>query len=299
MQLTEPILRDVFDWKNGKGIFYALAEEVSEDLPWDDVSDISNASLDLDYFVNHSGSKFLSPLVKYLLDDDTGVVSEANTYVIADLLLTKYLINWRRLWSTMSAEYNPIHNYNMTEERDLEIVKDETRVKDSDESHTGTDTLQHGKTETTTHGKTETTTHGKVQSTEHERDGSEDDFVYAFNAGEGQSRPTDSFTTHEESSDTVTDSGTTAVADSGTTAVADTGSDVQTKNLADTEDVTEDYDADNTEHEEIHRSGNIGVTTTQKMIEDDRKVWIWSYFEQIYKDLDRELTLPIFDPCRV
>ena len=53
------------------------------------------------------------------------------------------------------------------------------------------------------------------------------------------------------------------------------------------------------EDEEIHRSGNIGVTTTQKLLEEERQLWIWNYFDEIFKDLDRKLALMFHDSCRV
>ena len=53
------------------------------------------------------------------------------------------------------------------------------------------------------------------------------------------------------------------------------------------------------EEEEIHRAGNIGVTTTQKLLQEERELWLWNYFNQIFSDLDKELALAIHDPCRV
>lgn len=53
------------------------------------------------------------------------------------------------------------------------------------------------------------------------------------------------------------------------------------------------------EEEELHRAGNIGVTTTQKMIQEERELWLWNYFDQIFSDLDRELALMFHDSCRV
>lgn len=53
------------------------------------------------------------------------------------------------------------------------------------------------------------------------------------------------------------------------------------------------------EEEETHRVGNIGVTTNQKLIQEERALWIWNYFDSIFKDLDNELALAFHDPCRV
>ena len=53
------------------------------------------------------------------------------------------------------------------------------------------------------------------------------------------------------------------------------------------------------EVETTARSGNIGVTTTQAMLESERSVWMWNFFDQIYKDIDSVLALPFYDACRI
>lgn len=77
------------------------------------------------------------------------------------------------------------------------------------------------------------------------------------------------------------------------------GSDVDTKNLLDTttEDLVEATSDE--EMETISKQGNNGIYTKQRLIEEDRSLWIWNFFESVFKDLDNELTLKYFDPCRV
>ena len=53
------------------------------------------------------------------------------------------------------------------------------------------------------------------------------------------------------------------------------------------------------EEEETHRAGNIGVTTTQKLLQEERELWIWNFFDQVFSDIDRELALMFHDSCRV
>lgn len=62
---------------------------------------------------------------------------------------------------------------------------------------------------------------------------------------------------------------------------------------------TSDAVAAREETETTQRSGNIGVTTTQQMIVADRSLWLWNFFDQVYKDIDTVLSLPIYDICRV
>lgn len=261
----EPILRDVFSgWNTGNGIFDVLSTVA--DMPWKDAETVDNAVLDVAYFGNHSGGKFCAPLVKYVLNDD-GVVPAAARTTIAKIIISKYLINWQKLWETNVVSYSPIHNYDMYEQRDLETNEDNIETLDQDVYRTGTDTLQHGMVETTQHGKTDTSVTSR----------------YGLNTVDGQVKP----------SDQVVDT------QGGSTVVTDSGSDVQTKNLTDSTDARSVEDNNGTEHEEIHRYGNIGVTTSQKLVQEERDLWIWNFFEEVFRDLDKELALAFHDPCRV
>lgn len=263
----EPILRDVFDgWSTGSGIFNYIATLAGENLPWYGVETVDNSVLDISYFGNHSGGKFCAPLVKLLINDE-GVVPETARETIAKILLTKYLTNWTRLWETNVVSYSPITNYDMTETRDLETTADNIETVEDETSHTGTDTTQYG----------------RVQSTQHGRTTDEINYQYGLNTEVYEQDRSDQ----------------TQVEEGGTTVLTNSGSDVNTPNLVDSTDRNTVQDNEGTEHEVTHRIGNIGVTTNQKLIEDERNLWLWNFFDQIFKDLDRELALAFHDPCRV
>lgn len=42
------------------------------------------------------------------------------------------------------------------------------------------------------------------------------------------------------------------------------------------------------------RHGNIGVTTTQQMLQSERDLWVWHYFDRVFDDIDKILTMPIY-----
>ena len=45
----------------------------------------------------------------------------------------------------------------------------------------------------------------------------------------------------------------------------------------------------------LERSGNIGVTTSQQMIESERELWLWNFFYKIvFPDVDRILAIDIY-----
>lgn len=42
------------------------------------------------------------------------------------------------------------------------------------------------------------------------------------------------------------------------------------------------------------RRGNIGVTTSQNMIKQEREVWFWNYFDEVFKDIDSILACSVY-----
>ena len=257
----EPLLRDVFTgWNTGSGIFNVLSTVA--DMPWKDVDTIYETVLDISYFGNHSGGKFCSPLVKLVLDENGEVPATART-TIAKILISKYLKNWQHLWETNVVAYSPIHNYDMTENRVLRTADSE--AEHIDDAHTGTNSTEYGKVDTTEHGRTNT----------------EMDYRYGLNTDVEDPKPSDRIDS-TEGGDTVTTL---------------SGEDTETRDLLDTRERNKVGAGE--EEEEIHRAGNIGVTTTQKLLQEERELWIWNFFDQVFNDLDRELALMFHDSCRV
>lgn len=235
-----PVLRDVFpDWKIGNGIFDALDEV--DNMPWKDAAD--SLYLDLDYFGNHSGCKFVAPIIMNIIDQESLELIDSDRVLLATIIWTKFKEQWSRLWETNIVAYNPIHNYNMTDTRDLSKGESDSKISKTD----SVDTTEHGKTSEGT------------------------SFVYGLNNDDANGKPSDRSKSEEGGETSVT--------------VDSTYSDDSVKAAS--------------EHEETSRSGNIGVTTTQNMLTQEREVWMWNFFEQIYKDIDSVLSLSVYDPCRI
>lgn len=168
-----PLLREAFpDWKIGYGIFDALAD-VAE-LPWETYAD--SEYLDLDYFGNHSGCKFVAPVVANMVDSETGELTDSDREVLAKIIWLKFQYSWTHLWETNVVSYNPIHNYNMTDTRTLVRGDQETQndVRDS------------------------------VDSTEHGRTTESMDFVYGMNNVDQGGKPSDRSTSQEGGETVVT-----------------------------------------------------------------------------------------------
>lgn len=275
----EPILREVFaDIGNPliNGLFSQIRRawrggDLSVNVPWGD--SVDDSTLDMEYLLNHSGGKFCAPIIKSFLErggtyvNDDGTLSTDSIYLLARIIVGKYKQNWQRLWDTNVAVYSPIHNYDMHEERDLATTEDETATTDGTLARSGTESTQYGRVETVGHGRTN----------------EQMSYKYGINTNTSDPKPSDKVNNTE----------------GGTTTTTLSGTDTDTRNLTDTTDETRTKDNDGTEHEEIHRYGNIGVTTTQKLLQEERQLWLWNYFDQIFSDLDKELALVFHDPCRV
>lgn len=301
-------LNDVFPgWLTGGGIFSVLQ---SFPVPWRTES-ISGA-LDIEYHGNVSGEKIISPLVEKVKVGDT--LTDLEKTVIATSIFAVYGLNWEKQWETLSFEYNPIENYRMTEtmtddETVTEYGKSTTRTDnlthrktgtetgDIDETDTRTDNLTHGKTgtETRTDNLSDTTTPNLTTNTLNA--------VHGFNSSAGV--PSDEQTGTQTGTTTVTHTGTEqkqynlSDTDTGTQATVRKGTDETTYNTTDTDTGTQatlDGGSDTqTRNYELTRSGNIGVTTSQQMVESERSLWVWNFFRNVvFPDVDRVLALPIY-----
>lgn len=60
-------------------------------------------------------------------------------------------------------------------------------------------------------------------------------------------------------------------------------------------DMTTDYDNHRSITRGLTRSGNIGVTTSQQMLQSELELRSYRFFEQVYKDIDSIVALPIYD----
>lgn len=226
-------------------IFTALGENYAEQLPW---AESHGTALDVDYIGEHSGDKQVSVLVDKFIrlnssQSDARILTESQIEKLADIIFNRYVNKWSRLYAVMESEYNPVQNYNMTEEETPNLT------------HTETPNITRGKT--TTNKISVTVTGGNSQ----------DDSVYGFNSSSavptGKVTGTNSSTTTANANDNVT---TDSETETGTRTTTDTGKRTLT------------------------RSGNIGVTTTQQMLESEINLWEWNFFEQVFADVDNILT---------
>ena len=145
-------LADLFpDWANNGGIFAAM----SASAPW--AGDVSADTLDVMYFGGRSGDKPPSPLVMKLTDGGDPLTQAAREK-LADIILDLNTPNFSRLWATLSAQYNPLTNYDLTESLS------ETNATAYGKTQQRTDNLSHGLTASETRTPNLTTTDAGTES---------------------------------------------------------------------------------------------------------------------------------------
>lgn len=307
--MAEPLrLNEIFpDWITGSGIFAALQDF---NIPWK----LENISLDLDieYHGNRSGAKIISPLAQQISHGEP--LTALQKVKLASAIYAIYNKNWVKQWATLSLTYNPIENYSMTE-----IMSNDETINAYGKNSTRTDNLTHSKsgydstdidfTDTRTdnldHTKTgtDTLTPNTTETTTPNLTASNTNTVYGFNS----SNPVNA------SGQSQTSSGTSTVTHTGTEQTSyntsETNTGTQTNVKDETQQITyNSQDADtgtqsvqeggrdvHTRNYQLERSGNIGVTTSQQMINSERALWIWNFFQDIvFPDIDKFLTIQVY-----
>lgn len=268
--------------------------------------------------MSNYGARQISPLVKTCLDEN-GKLTSAKQCLIASTVFNINRRNWVKQYETMLLEYNPIENYNMVETHTGSDTKTDT-PDDWKETSTQTPTdWKNTETQTPTDWKetetktptnwTETETQTPtdwVETTEGlkaDNEANTENKTFAFNSASNDPVPVSQSQADTNAKTTVERTGTfeTSKETSGTfeTEVEKTGTykteteqsgtyKTETERTGSFESKTE-YDT------ELTRSGNIGVTTSQQMIESERSLWVWNFFQNVvFKDVAKMLSLSIY-----
>ena len=252
------------------GIFSDLQKY---DVPWKN-KNISN-TLDIAYHGNHSGDKITSVIIDKFINSD-GTITQENRDKIASSIFNIYSDNWSHLWNTTIQEYNLLDN------TDAYTTETTNTEQNTNTQNNGTDsgTVTHVITGDDTTRNTGTVTTGGTSA----ENSTNSNSIYGFNSESGSN------------SDSQNHTGSTTVNQTETRDTTDT----LTHNTTDTE--TRDLNSGQIGSEkttgtiihEIHRHGNIGVTTNQQMLEEERKLWAWYFYNYIFTDVDKFLTISIY-----
>ena len=122
-----------------QGIFTYIM--TTYEVPWAEDTDITGALLDFEYMGNQSGDKNISPAVLKNLTD--GELTTENFNKLCDIVWMMYNKRWARLWEILTAEFNPLNNYDMSETKYIDHGHVETNSGTDTTNRTGTDTITH------------------------------------------------------------------------------------------------------------------------------------------------------------
>ncbi|MBR0282931.1 MAG: hypothetical protein IJQ81_15325 [Oscillibacter sp.] len=291
-----------------KGIFSYLAVP-----PWEDyfgyVEDdpvpahfrIAKETLDKMMFLDY-GDRLQGPILQ-AYDDGNGVnMSDATS--IASMIHAQFGIAWRHLWKAVSAEYNPVDNYNANETETTSTTGNESQTGSVLRDSSGT--ITHGHSVTTTNNLSDNVTRTRnlhdVKSenqtgTENGTNNTGDKY-YGFASAIGKdSRAVAvngerSITSGTTGSTDYTGNETDAETHTGTVSEGHSGTDANV--TQETSATSDSRDREETITRTLTRSGNIGVTTSAQMIKGEIELWQWSYYRRVLDDVAGYLTLSIF-----
>ena len=104
------------------------------DADWNEDETVDTSKVDAAYIYGHSGNKWISDFTEHFLVD--GKLTSDGITTIAGILWQIFGENWNMLWEINKAEYDPLMNYDLTEEHDV----DESGKETMDRTHEGFDT---------------------------------------------------------------------------------------------------------------------------------------------------------------
>ena len=280
---------------------YNLTNGVFTDLnalgvPW--ASKNIQTQLDIAYIGNHSGKKQISPMLRQFVEN--GEISPENRATIAGVLIALYNDNWSKEYATLSAEYNPIENYSMVEQMtndktEIEYGRTDTSTSNNERSIVGSESHIHNISDKTSGSTSETKSGSEVRRPIQKQENN----VYAFTSpqnGVGKAKTSEVINSGTD----TTDYNDVKNVTTQNNEIKTTGSDTTQYN--DRKDIDAGGSSNTASGKDTHtrnyrltRSGNIGITTSQMMLQSERELWLWNFFERVvFPDIDRALTIGIY-----
>lgn len=264
----------------------------------------------------------------------TATISNVEKKALADYIHAKFNQEWTRLKGVYLSKYDPIENYNKHEERKPQLedvrtddlydqynpgiiekqenknIKDKTTYIDYKET----------KTPDITHTRTDQDLTEKFTPRQEDKEvikaknkQTTNNSIYGFNSnnavpsdvsdisGQNTNNEQEKKTTHTGYDEKVL-SGSQEIKDEGTETLEKEGSyeNVKTGWLELSKTGFDKTDHKGTQKlerkgtETTDTKGNIGVTTSQQMLESEIALWKWNFLENIFNNLDSVLTLAIY-----
>lgn len=215
---------------------------------------------------------------------------------------------WKKLLATTVIAYNPIWNVDAIETETFgksttnETAYDSQDKRTADLTDTRTPDLTTERTPDLTTERTPDLTTERTPDLTNERtpDLTTTKSVQGFNSStwaEAEKEVlTGTDTNTETGTDTTTETGTDTVTETGTDTTTETGTDTTTHTGTDTVDYSGKDTVTSREDSGLttRRTGNIGVTTTQKMLQEEREIAEFSIINYITQSFKKRFCLLIY-----
>ena len=222
---------------------------------------------------------------------------------------SKWYRTFEKWVAALNIEYDPLYNYDRTEEETRTPNLTDKRTPDLERKRTAnltdqrTADLTDTRTANLTDQRTANLTDLETPNTTKTLNGSrtEEREVSAFDSSSYQ--PSEKLTVtdnaHTEAltgTNTTTHTGTDTNTETGTDTTTETGTDTTTHTGTDTETETGTDTRTQTGTEKWNRRsfGNIGVTTSQQMLEAELTIAEWSLYDHLSDVFIREFCIPVY-----
>jgi len=216
------------------------------------------------YVLQHSGEKTAHNIVKQYCDTD-GHLTDTGLDIISNIIVTMFKDAWDRKYEALVADYKPLENYNMIEH------------EEGDDAHQWGD-----KTDETTYGAQKRTEKRGARGgsrTQGAQENSSEQGISAFNSS-GYSNDRNGSENLGSRQDGYSDQAYT--------------DEIGSQGYKDTTVHGADDDASNFKRD-LTRHGNIGVTTSQQMLESELNIRAYRFFEKMFEDIDSVLALRVYE----
>lgn len=250
-----------------------------------------------------------------MMDGGEFEVLYADPYFMQDMIgfwASKHNRTFQKWIDALNIEYDPLYNYDRTEEwTDNAKTTDKgtrTMTYNTSDVDTGsiTDTGASSDTSTITH-TLDTTVEGSTDGTSTTIDDTDDvtnvsNNVSAYNSSAMQPATTTDTTLAHDSTVSVTDHTDTSQSTTGTNtdSTISSGTDGNTREIdtdhikTGTETNTDDLEHKNESSHKARMYGNIGVTTSQQMLESELDIAKWNIYKHIGDMFLEEFTIMIY-----
>lgn len=235
------------------------------------LGDMTANQLGLAYCLKHAGSKIVNSLVENYLDSE-GVLTSSGEQLLGSLVDSYYGDKWSRIWNALQSEYDPLSNYDKNSTiTDIENGTNTTTQGAQSNSYTqgaqsNSSTIGSQSNSQTVGGGTDTHTH-KVSA-------------FDSNTFENQDENTDVIAQRSNSESLGQRSDSQSI-----------GQRQDSQSIGQRQDTIQ-FGHANTHNE--HTTGNIGVTTSQQMLQSELELRKYMFYEEMFNDIDEMLTIGVY-----